>query len=275
MEDQCTTVHTTYVPIRNTDCWPGAAGGTYYWRVIAIDAPGRTIDGDDIVTDGIVAEVGRFTYEPALVTVQSPATGATVFVPTLRWFPVSGASEYRVSVIATDGGGGGGSWETTGTSYTPRARLTVGKSYRWTVQTVGLTGREGSALIPGSQPTFKVGDPGVATASSPGPGCPGCRQPVEQVPDPELDAGGRSYVIPDPGPSGRRRSAGPMSPTSSPIRLARIARHGLARCGNVRMGRGGLQRQHVAQPVVDVAHVRHQETSPPSPASVLRTTEPP
>ena len=172
MEDQCTTVNTTFVPIRNTDCWPGAAGGTYYWRVIAIDAPGRTIDGDDIVTDGIVAEVGRFTYEPALVTVQSPATGATVFVPTLRWFPVSGASEYRVSVIATDGGGGGGSWETTGTSYTPRARLTVGKSYRWTVQTVGLTGREGSALIPGSQPTFKVGDPGVATASSPEPVAP-------------------------------------------------------------------------------------------------------
>ena len=63
-EDQCSTVHTTYVPTKNTDCWPGAAGGTYYWRVIATDAPGRTVDGDDIVTDGIVAEVGRFTMTP-------------------------------------------------------------------------------------------------------------------------------------------------------------------------------------------------------------------
>ena len=169
--DACSTVHTTYVPTKNTDCWPGAAG-TYFWRVIATDAPGETVDGDDIVTDRISAEVGRFTYYPTLVAPLSPANGATVFVPTLRWSPVSGASTYQVTVTATNGGGGGGSWETTGTSYTPRARLTAGKSYRWTVQTVGLTGREGSALIAGSQPTFTVGDPGVATAPSPEPLAP-------------------------------------------------------------------------------------------------------
>ncbi len=82
--DACSTVHTTYVPTKNTDCWPGAAG-TYFWRVIATDAPGETVDGDDIVTDRISAEVGRFTYYPTLVAPQSPANGATVFVPTLRW----------------------------------------------------------------------------------------------------------------------------------------------------------------------------------------------
>ncbi len=69
--------------------------GTYYWRIIATDAPGRTVDGEPIVSDAISTPVRRFTYDPTRPEQLSPANGATVTVPTLTWSPVAGAGAYQ------------------------------------------------------------------------------------------------------------------------------------------------------------------------------------
>ena len=163
----CTTVHTTFVPRHEGECWPGASG-TYYWRVTGVDAPGRTVDGASIVTDAISAQIGRFTYDPTRPESLAPDDGATVEMPTMRWRAVPGAASYRVTLTATDGGSGAGVFSTTATSFTPRSRLTVGKSYRWTVQTVN-GGRLGSPLTAGTQPTFTVGAAEDPVATSPEP----------------------------------------------------------------------------------------------------------
>lgn len=165
--DTCTTVHTTLVPRFAGDCWPGASG-TYWWRVSAVDAPGSSVDGAAIVTDAISAQVGRFTYDPDRPALLSPTSGSTVDLPTLRWDAVAGAASYRVTLTATDGGSGGGTFTTSSTSYTPRSLLTPGKSYRWTVQTVNGS-RLGSALTAGSQPTFTVAEQPAAVDAVPEP----------------------------------------------------------------------------------------------------------
>lgn len=176
----CSTVQTTFVPRAKSDCYPTALG-TYYWRVVATDGPGQTHQGKDIVTDAISAEVGRFTYDPGMVSQLSPAPGASVAVPTLRWSPVAGAEAYKVTITAVTDGDGDGSWTTTGTSFTPRALLTVGKSYRWQVQTVSTSGRLGAGLLQGAQPTFTVAAATATPGSTPepsGPPAPSSRFPT-------------------------------------------------------------------------------------------------
>ena len=163
--DRCETTNTTYVPIDSADCHP-AALGTYYWRVIAIDSPGN------IVTDAIMAEARRFTYDPARAQLVSPANGALVEIPTLTWDPVPGAARYRVTITATDGGGGGVTFETTATSFTPRTKLTVGKTYRWQVQTQTQSEREGASLVAGSQRTFTIAASTATSGPTPEPTSP-------------------------------------------------------------------------------------------------------
>lgn len=165
--DTCTTVHTTFIPATKSDCWPAAAG-SYYWRVYATDAPASP----PITTDKIVAEKRRFTYLPDLVNLSSPADGASVQIPTLRWQPVAGASEYRVTISPVDGGGGGGTFTTAALSFTPRTKLTPGKSYRWQVQSVSESGRVGTDLMIGGQPTFTVEALPAATGATPEPTAP-------------------------------------------------------------------------------------------------------
>ena len=63
-------------------------------------------------------------------------------------------------------------WRTTGTSFTPRAKLTVGKSYRWQVQSVSSSGRVGPGLLPASQPTFTVVDSTTTPGATPEPVTP-------------------------------------------------------------------------------------------------------
>ncbi|MDP3891616.1 DUF4962 domain-containing protein, partial [Nocardioides sp.] len=164
---KCVTTHTTFIPQSTSGCWPGAAG-TYYWRVLASD--GLT-NATGPRTDEIAAEVFRFTYEPDLVTLSSPPSGATVGIPTLRWQPVAGAAKYRVSItsVAT---GSTTTFVTATTSFTPRTALTVGASYRWQVQTLSEDGRLGTAILLGSQPVFTVGPAPLGTSLSPDPVAP-------------------------------------------------------------------------------------------------------
>ena len=189
-------MQTTFVPTSRTDCHPTALG-TYYWRVIATDTPGQTRDRDDIVTDAINAEVHRFTYDPAVPTLLSPAPAATVEVPTLRWSPVTGADSYRVTVTAVSDGDGGGTFTTTGTSYTPRAQLTAGKTYRWQVQALSASTRVGTGLTTGSQPTFTVAAATATPGSTPEPAgspAPGSRFPTLSW-SPVTDATGYKILV--------------------------------------------------------------------------------
>jgi hypothetical protein len=162
LADTCVTTNTTYVPLDRDDCHPSALG-TYYWRVVALDDPAG------IVSDSIAAEARRFTYDPARVQLVSPASGSTVETPTLTWNPVAGAAKYKVTITATDGGAGGGSFTTTATSFTPRAKLTVGKTYRWQVQTVSQSLREGASLLVGSQRSFTVAASTATAGATPEP----------------------------------------------------------------------------------------------------------
>jgi hypothetical protein len=161
MYDQCTTVNTTYVPTAAGDCFPQSQS-TYYWRVIATDGPAN------VVSEAVNAEIHRFTYDPSMVTLASPAPGATVAVPTLRWEPAPGANQYEVTLTRVDNGSTTTA-KTYGTSWTPRTKLAVGVTYRWTVRTVSATGRTGPNLMTGSQPTFTVEDQPMPTSSTPEP----------------------------------------------------------------------------------------------------------
>jgi hypothetical protein len=158
----CTTVHTTFTPFAvDAGCTPGAAG-TYYWRVRATD------ETKGVVTDVISAEVRSFTYSPEAVTMTSPADGASVDIPRLTWEPFAGASKYRVTITNVTGGTPL-VYTTAATELTPRARRTVGETYRWMVQPVDEEGRLGASLLPGSQPTFTVLAQPAPTATTPEP----------------------------------------------------------------------------------------------------------
>lgn len=149
----CRSVHTTYVPRVNGDCWPGASR-TYYWRVLVEDDP--RVVGSEVDH----AEVQRFSYQPEVVDMSSatPADGSTVSVPILRWNPVAGAATYRVFLEALDGGAGAFSGRVTSmTSMTPQVKLTPGKQYRWYVQTAAFSGRLGSGFAESARSVFTVG----------------------------------------------------------------------------------------------------------------------
>ncbi|ROR90441.1 Ig-like domain repeat protein [Nocardioides aurantiacus] len=164
---RCTTTQTTFTPAsaRERACMP-SAGGQFYWRVLAFD---RTPTGTPVpITQGINAEIGEFTYDPAAVTPTSPVGGAEVTVPTLRWSAARDAAGYRVTITPIDGGSTVSPTTTSATSFTPRSTLKPG-SYRWTVQTVSEDGRLGTSLLVSAQPTFEVLEPPAPTATSPHP----------------------------------------------------------------------------------------------------------
>lgn len=160
----CFTEQTTYTPrmglAGTRDCWPDA-GGTYTWKVIALDDPGL------VQTDPVSAQTGTFSYQPGLVQPTTPANGASVTVPTLRWSPHPQAAKYRVTVTNVETGTIT-KLDTAATSFTSRSKLPPG-TYRWSVQWIAQDGRIGTALSPDAQPTFTLTAAPEAAASRPEP----------------------------------------------------------------------------------------------------------
>jgi len=167
----CTTTQTTYTPasLSQTSCMPNAAG-TYYWRVLATD---KTPGTRSIATQAINAEVHDFTYDPGHVALTSPANGAELSVPTLRWRPVSGASQYRVTITPVDSATGTSVpvATTASTSFTPRVVLKPG-DYRWQVQTLSEDNRPGAGTVLITQRVFTIVPSIAPSAGSPEPTSP-------------------------------------------------------------------------------------------------------
>lgn len=161
--DSCVTVHTTFIPTEGKDCFPQAQG-TYYWRIIAFDSPAR----GGVVSEAINADVFRFTYDPALVTQTAPAPGAEVEIPTLRWEPLTGATQYDVTLSRVDNGQTVTA-RTYATSWTPRTLLAPGVAYRWSVRSVSATNRLGPTLMTRSQPTFTTAASTATPVATPEP----------------------------------------------------------------------------------------------------------
>jgi hypothetical protein len=161
----CYTVNTTYTPAAQGGCMPGAEG-TYWWRITALDQifSDQWRPSDYPSTSQNVFHDARFTYSPPRVVPSSPADGATVQVPTLRWQPSAGAATYRVRILTT-GGSVVVNQVTAATSYTPTTKLNPG-TYRWDVVSQTMQGWEGATSLSG-QPTFTVEAEDPATASVP------------------------------------------------------------------------------------------------------------
>ncbi|HET7430654.1 MAG TPA: Ig-like domain-containing protein [Nocardioides sp.] len=132
-------------PVNNRTCGPQGQGVTTYWRVRAIDDPKGVL--------GIYSAIHKYVYDSGAVTLTSPANGATVDVPTLRWSPTPETEQYEV-VLRDKGGNQVADITTHSTSWTPESLLTAANSpYSWTVQSVDSSGSH-SPLYPGR--TFSV-----------------------------------------------------------------------------------------------------------------------
>ena len=160
----CYTRNTT---LTAGSCMP-AADGTYWWRVTAMDQyrGASWVPLDNPRTSQNTFIDAKFTYSPARVTKQAPADGSSVTIPTLRWSPRSGAATYLIKIWADSSGSQVTSVETATTSYTPTIALNPG-TYRWDVVPVSEDGREGTWLLPTSQPEFTVELADPPTASAP------------------------------------------------------------------------------------------------------------
>jgi hypothetical protein len=151
----CRTANPTFTVGNNASgppCMP-SQGGTYYWRVRAIDDPKGVT--------GIYSDIHSFVYESSPVQLTAPADGATVAVPTLRWASAREAVKYHVEVKGT--GGGNVATDTHSLSWTPN--LDAARSpFTWTVQAVDADGKR-TPLRPGR--TFSIAGSPVDTPASP------------------------------------------------------------------------------------------------------------
>ena len=120
-------------PTDNRLCGPQGQGVTTYWRVRAIDDPRGVV--------GIFSGIRKYIYDSGAVALTSPANGATVDVPTLKWDPVRETHIYNV-LIKDHTGAVAASVQTHSTSWTPEGGQlpTSGNPYSWTVQAVKAVG---------------------------------------------------------------------------------------------------------------------------------------
>jgi large repetitive protein len=153
--DSCFTNHTTLVPaaVDAGECLPGL-NTTFYWRVKALDLPQGV--------EGYYSPIRKFVYSRPQVTLSSPASGATVDLPSVSWQPVTGAEQYKVTLTWSDGV----ITDTTySTSWSPadEALDPATGPFRWTVQAIdrnnvvtplpfGNPGR--TFALSGNQPTY-------------------------------------------------------------------------------------------------------------------------
>ncbi|MER7074075.1 hypothetical protein [Terrabacter sp. NPDC000476] len=169
----CEMAGTTYTPVHLLDrknCAP-VQGGVYYWRVRAIDGPADV--------QGIYSATGTFIYSTGAVTQTSPADGASVSVPTLRWQAARDVEKYRV-ILTSATGKVVADIRTYALSWTPDKALTAADGpFGWTVQSITADGRESPRYAPrrfalveaappvGAEGLTPIGD-GSATTRFPG-----------------------------------------------------------------------------------------------------------
>jgi hypothetical protein len=119
-------------------------GATYHWRVRGIDNPPEQLFAMSRPASPWSA-TGTFVYEPAISTLISPADGATVDVPTLRWQPVN-TRIHRVSIEADDGSIVDRAM-TYADSYTPTVELDPADGpFTWYVEHVAQPGGDGALV---------------------------------------------------------------------------------------------------------------------------------
>ena len=176
----CRTVHTTFTPGAAgapLSCMP-VAGSSYYWRVLGYDELGNEVPQ---TAEGS-SEVGRFTYQPDRVQLNSPADATGVTVPVLRWEPLPRAAKYRVTISPVSAGASSQQTVTTAaTSFTSRGLLNPG-DYSWQVVPLTEDGRAGTSLFESDQRRFTVEAPPAATASAPDPTSPTGTEPFARFP---------------------------------------------------------------------------------------------
>jgi hypothetical protein len=119
-------------------------GATYHWRVRGIDNPPEQLFAMSRPASPW-SSTGTFVYEPAISTPISPADGAMVDVPTLRWQPVN-TRIHRVTIEAHDGSVVNRAM-TYADSYTPAVELDPADGpFTWYVEHVAQPGDD-DALV--------------------------------------------------------------------------------------------------------------------------------
>lgn len=154
---ECRTKQTTFTPTTGDQrgCMP-SSGGTFYWRVRAVDGP------RGVVTPW--SDIWEVTYRPDMTPLRAPADAATdVTVPTMSWAHTTGAERYK---LTWKYGSTTQSVTTYSTSYTPTTRIPAGSTVRWAVQAVYARGDTAGYPLLGER-TFTVGTPPVGTAGTP------------------------------------------------------------------------------------------------------------
>ena len=132
--DSCITANTTYTagyiyPPKADLCMP-SQGAVTYWRVRALDDPASV--------QGIYSSISSFVYSSGPVQRVSPADGATVAVPTLRWQASRDAEKYRVSVVDKNNAKVA-TLDTYSLSWTPTGNAALDPAngpFGWTVQAI-------------------------------------------------------------------------------------------------------------------------------------------
>jgi hypothetical protein len=134
---KCTTAGTTFTAASGDylGCMP-AQGQRTYWRVRAVDGPRSPL------VEGIYSDIHEFVYDSGRVQQLSPADGASVAVPTLRWAPATDAVSYKVE-LRNSGDNLVGSTTTNSLSWTPTGSTVLDPTqgpFSWTVQSVDYSG---------------------------------------------------------------------------------------------------------------------------------------
>ena len=157
----CHTAQTTFtIGYVGDECNPGGParlnqGSVYYWKVLAVDDPQGI--------KSIYSPVWSVVYDTGPVQRVSPANGATVSNPALRWSmaPNSGAAQtYHVTLWDKDGNEVDDE-TTSAQSWTPGVALDPAKSpYHWGVVAIGTEGHA-SPLYGSGSFTYELPTPGA------------------------------------------------------------------------------------------------------------------
>jgi hypothetical protein len=160
---ECSTKQTTHTPMAvrlhydsgTYDCQP-PSGGTYYWRVRAVDHVKPVFSQ--------WSDIHTFTYRRGFVDYKAPLNGATVSVPTMSWHAALGAERYELTYSY---GRYTKTISTYSTSYTPVAKVpTSTPNVTWKVQAIYANG-DRSLLTYEDERSFTLVAPPTPTASAP------------------------------------------------------------------------------------------------------------